>query len=439
MKKILITSLLIVSVTSCFSQTFNNQRIDSLFQILEKKDKFMGSIAVSENGKLLYTKAIGYSDVENLKKATVKTKYKIGSISKMFTASLIFKAIEENKLTLGQTLDSYYPQIENSKKITIENLLNHRSGIHNFTNEENLRSDVFIAKPKSDEEMIAIISKFKSDFEPNSKAEYSNSNYVILSYILEKIYKKSYSAVLDSKIITPLGLKNTYFGNKTKNQNDEAYSYHFTDKWEKGTDTDPSIPMGAGAIVSNPTDLTLFIEGLFNGKIVSEKSLSLMKTLTQNFGMGMFEVPYLEHKGYGHTGGIDDFRSILAYYPDEKLSVAITSNGMIYPNNNILKCALSSYFNKPFEMPTFNLLELKPEVLDLYTGQYSSTEIPIKIDITRNENKLFAQATGQPAFPLDATETNIFKFDQAGIVLEFNTDKKQMVLKQGGKEFVFSK
>ena len=117
MKRILITSLLIVSITSCFSQTLNNQRIDSLFQILEKKDKFMGSIAVSENGKLLYTKAIGYADVENLKKATVGTKYKIGSISKMFTASLIFNAIEENKLTLGQTLDAYYPQIENSKKI----------------------------------------------------------------------------------------------------------------------------------------------------------------------------------------------------------------------------------------------------------------------------------------------------------------------------------
>lgn len=439
MKKILITSLLILSAATCFSQTFNTQRIDSLFQILEKKDKFMGSIAVSQNGKLLYTKAVGYSDVENSKKADTKTKYKIGSISKMFTASLIFKAIEENKLTLSQTLEAYYPQIENSKIITIENLLNHRTGIHNFTNEEDLRSDSFITKPKSEKEMIAIISKFKSDFEPNSKAEYSNSNYVILSYILEKIYKKPYSAVLDSKITKPLGLKNTYFGGKTNNKNDEAYSYHFTDKWEKGTDTDPSIPMGAGAIVSNPTDLTIFIEQLFNSKIISEKSLLLMKTLNQNFGMGMFEVPYFEHIGYGHTGGVDDFRSVLTYYPNEKLSVAITSNGMIYSNNNVLKCALSSYFNKPFEMPTFNSVELKPEVLDLYTGQYSSTAIPIKIDITRNENKLVAQATGQPSFPLDATATNVFKFEQAGIVLEFNPEKKQMTLKQGGKEFLFTK
>ena len=90
-------------------------------------------------------------------------------------------------------------------------------------------------------------------------------------------------------------------------------------------------------------------------------------------------------------------------------------------------------------MPTFNSLELKPEVLDLYIGQYSSTAIPIKIDITRNENKLVAQATGQPSFPLDATATNVFKFEQAGIVLEFNPEKKQMTLKQGGKEFLFTK
>ncbi|MCC9070131.1 beta-lactamase family protein [Flavobacterium sp. F-65] len=439
MKKNLITSLLILSVTICFSQTFNNQRMDSLFQALEKNNKFMGSLAVSQNGKLLYAKAIGYSDIENAKKADIKTKYKIGSISKMFTASLTFKAIEENKLTLNQTLDVYYPQIENSKKITIENLLNHRSGIHNFTNDEYCRSDAFNTKPKSEIEMIEIISKFKSDFEPNSKAEYSNSNYVILSYILEKIYKKPYSAVLDSKIVKPLGLKNTYFGGPIKIQNDEAYSYHFNDKWEKAIETDPSIPMGAGAIVSNPTDLTIFIEQLFKNKIVSEKSLALMKTINQNFGMGMFQFPSAEHKSYGHTGGVDDFRSILTYYPDEKLSVAITSNGVVYSNNSILLCALSSYFNTPFVIPTFKVLNLEPEVLDLYTGQYSSSQIPIKIDITRNENKLFGQATGQAAFPLEATEKTIFKFEQAGVVIEFNVDKKQLILKQGGKEFIFTK
>jgi D-alanyl-D-alanine carboxypeptidase len=439
MKKILITGLLILSTTISFSQTFNKQRMDSLFQTLEKNDKFMGSIAVSENGKLLYTKAIGYSDLENSKKADATTKYKIGSISKMFTATLILKAIEENKLTLNQTLDAYFPQIENSKKITISNLLNHRSGIANFTDEEYCRTDEFNTAPKSEKEMVEVIAKLKSDFEPNSEGEYSNSNYVLLSYILEKVYKKTYSTILETKIVKPLGLKNTYFGGKTQINNNEAFSYRYKNEWEKGTETDPSIPMGAGAIVSNPTDLTIFIEQLFKGKLISAKSLSLMQTINQKYGMGMFEFPYYENKSYGHTGGIDEFQSVLTYFPNEKLAVAITSNARVYPNNSILTCALSSYFNKPFEMPSFNYLKLKPEVLDLYAGQYSSLQIPIKIDVTQNDNKLFAQATGQSAFPLEATQTNIFKFDQAGIVLEFNADKKEMILKQGGKEFLFTK
>lgn len=128
MKKFLILSLLIITNTVCFSQTFKSQRLDSLFLVLEKNNKFMGSIAVSQNGKLLYSNTIGYSDVENSKKADFKTKYRIGSISKMFTASLILKAIEENKISLNQTLDKYFPGIENSKQITIGNMLNHKSG-----------------------------------------------------------------------------------------------------------------------------------------------------------------------------------------------------------------------------------------------------------------------------------------------------------------------
>ena len=199
MKKILTSSLLAFIATTCFSQTFNKQRLDSLFQVLEKNDKFMGSIAVSKNGELLYSNAIGYSDVETSKKATSETKYRVGSISKMFTAALILKAVEENKLALNETLDKYFPHIENSKKITISNLLNHRSGIHNFTNDSIYMG--YSTVYKSQKEMVEIIAKGKSDFEPNSKADYSNSNYVLLSYILEKIYKTNYAAILNTKII----------------------------------------------------------------------------------------------------------------------------------------------------------------------------------------------------------------------------------------------
>lgn len=437
MKKLLSLSFIFFITTVSFAQTFNKQRLDSLFQILEKKDKFMGSIAISQDGKIIYTNTIGFADIETSKKATNQTKYRIGSISKMFTASLILKAVEEEKIKLNQTLDKYFPEIENSKKITIENLLNHRSGIHNFTNDSIYLS--YNTQFKSQKEIIGIIVNGKSDFEPNTKAEYSNSNYVLLSYILEKIYQQDYATILNRKIIKPLKLKNTYFGGKTNISNNESYSYYFDKKWVKDKETDMSIPMGAGALVSNPTDLTIFIEQLFAGKIISEKSLALMKTIKDKYGMGMFEFPYYEKKSFGHTGGIDGFQSVLSYFPEEKLAIALTSNGIQYANNNILLCALSCYFKRAFVIPTFEEVAINPEILNSYLGQYASSQIPLKITITQKENKLFAQATGQPEFPLEAATVNSFKFDPAGIVLEFNANKKEMTLKQGGKEFLFTK
>lgn len=420
-----------------FAQNLNTAKLDSLFQILETKDKFMGSIAVSENGKLLYTKSIGKDDLESNKHSTIATKYRIGSISKMFTSCLIFKAIEENKLNLNQTIDIYFPTVENAKKITIGNLLNHRSGIHNFTNDEEYLK--YNTQPKSEKEMVEIISKGKSDFEPDSKGDYSNSNYVLLSYILEKTYKKPYKEILNIKIVKPLGLKNTYFGGKTNIQNNECYSYNYTTKWEKETETDMSIPMGAGAVVSNPTDLVVFINNLFSNKIITEKSLEQMKTIKDNYGMGLFQIPFYDKKSFGHTGGIDGFRSVVSFFPDNKLSIALTSNGMLYNNNDIIIAALSCYYGKPFDIPTFKTIELKTEDLDKYLGEYSSAEIPLKLTITKDNLKLFAQATGQSAFPLDPTENDKFEFMAAGIKIEFKPVENQMILNQGGKKFIFTK
>lgn len=434
-KLFIITSLLLIG--NLYSQSFNKVKLDSLFQLLELKDKYMGSIAISENGNLIYTNAVGKDDIENNKKSTILTKYRIGSISKTFTATLIFKAIEENKLTLNQTIDKYFPIIANAKKITIGNLLNHRSGIHNFTNDNDYLE--YNTLPKTEEEMLAIIAKGKSDFEPNSKAEYSNSNFVLLSYILEKIYNRKYSEILLETIVKPLGLKNTYFGGKINLQNDECLSYSYSDKWEKEPETDMSIPMGAGGIVSNPTDLVIFIENLFNGKIISEKSLVQMKTIQDKYGMGLFKTPFYHKIGFGHTGGIDGFGSVLSYFPDHKLAIALTSNGVNYENNNIMIAALSCVFNKKFEIPTFKIIDLKTKDLDKYLGEYSNTTFPLAITIIKKDTKLFAKATGQSEFPLDATEKDTFEFSMAGIKLLFNVAEKQMTIIQAGMKNVLSK
>ncbi|RKS02593.1 serine hydrolase [Flavobacterium sp. 102] len=429
--------LFLFFVSVSFAQQLNTVKLDSLFAVLEAKNKYMGSIAVRENGKIIYTKAVGKVDIGLKQKVTTATKYRIGSITKMFTSCLIFKAVEENKLTLDKTIDVYFPSVPNANKITVGNLLNHRSGIYNFTNSGEFMS--YYTQPKTEAEMVAIIAKSKSVFEPNSKADYSNSNYVLLSYILEKVYKKPYKEILSEKIVKPLGLKNTYLGSKTNLANNECYSFSFTETWNHEKETDMSIPMGAGAIVSNPTDLTIFIENLFAGKVITTKSLDQMKTIQEDYGMGIFEIPFNDKKGYGHTGGIDGFTSVLTYFPDNKLSVAITSNGSVYPNNDILLAVMKNYYQIPFEIPTFKAVELSSEDLDKYLGNYNSQELVMKISVTKKGNKLFAQATGQGEFPLEATETDVFEFVQAGIKLKFNVADKQMTLEQGGGKFIFFK
>ncbi|OFX74989.1 MAG: peptidase [Bacteroidetes bacterium GWE2_29_8] len=438
-RKILtIIILLGLTIGNSYSQEIiNTLKLDSLFKILDENNKFMGSIAISHNGKIIYSKTIGYDDIKTNKKSSINSKYRIGSISKMFTASLIFKAIEEKKIKLSQTIDKFFPSIENANKITISNLLNHRSGIYSFTDEKNYLKWNTI--PKSENEMIEIIAKGKSKFEPDSKAEYSNSNYILLSYILEKIYNQSFNIILGEKIIKPLELKNTYLGRKININENECLSYKLIINWTKEPETDISIPLGAGGIVSNPIDLVKFIEELFAEKIINKKSLEQMTKIKDNYGMGIFQFPFYEKKGYGHTGGIDGFSSILAYFNDDDLAIALTSNATNFDNNNIVIGALSAYFNRPYDIPSFKNVELKSEDLDKYLGIYSSKQIPLKITINKENSILTAQASGQPSFSLNATDNDTFKFDPAGITIIFKTEQKQMILKQGTGEYIFNK
>jgi len=185
-------------------------KIDSLLEAYNKNNEFMGSIILSQNGKTVYENTVGFSDVKTKKKVNANTKYRIGSVTKSFTATLIFKAIEENKLKLNGTIENYFPNVKNANKITIAHLLQHRSGIHSFTKDKWFFDNR--TKHISSEDMLSKISKYESDFEPNSKGEYSNSNYFLLALILEKTYNTSYENLLQEKICKPLQLNNTYSG-----------------------------------------------------------------------------------------------------------------------------------------------------------------------------------------------------------------------------------
>jgi CubicO group peptidase (beta-lactamase class C family) len=370
--------------------------------------------------------------------ATEKTKYRIGSITKTFTTVLIFQLIEEGKLSLTTTLDKFFPTVQNAKIITISNLLGHRSGIHNFTDDPDYLT--WMTMPKSKEEMISTISKNKPDFAPDTKAQYSNSNFVLLGFIVEKLRKKLYSQILDERIVKKVGLTDTYFGKAADLKNNECFSYQWTNnEWKREPETDMSIPHGAGAIVSTPTDLVKFMEALFAGRLVKESSLLKMKTIVDGYGMGLFQVPFGSKRAFGHNGGIDGFSSNTAYFPEDSLAIAYCTNGQRYPMNDILIGILSIYYNRAYSIPNFNapVFLIDASELDQYIGIYSSSQLPLKITISKKDGALIAQATGQASFPLDPSERDKFKFDRAGVVLEFTPAAGEMTLKQGGGVFKF--
>lgn len=429
---------------SCFfvstltnAQQFDTNKLDLYFSSLEKANKFMGTVAVSKNEKIIYSRSIGYSNFENNTRSNANTKYRIGSISKTFTAVLIMKAVEEKKLDLAQHIDKFFPSLTNASAITIGHLLSHRSGVHDFTDDENYVNWCYT--PKSEKEMMAFIEKGGSNFQPDTKSEYSNSNYVLLTYILEKTYKTPYATLLKKCITDPFSLKNTYFGGSINTSNNEAKSYTFEDNWKVAKETDISIPLGAGGIVSNPLDLIKFSDALFSGKILKAESLALMENIQDGHGLGLFKQPFYDKQGFGHRGGIDKFTAVFSYFPSDHISFALTSNGSNYNNNEVAVTVLNAIFGKPFEIPEFSTYQINAEELAKYNGVYASAQIPIKITITNDGKNLTAQADGQASMQLECTAENIFKFDKAGIVLEFKPAENVMILKQGGGQYIFNK
>ena len=434
------TALLIIALCgAAFSQTLDKAKLDKFLDTLSEKNKAMGSLAIAKDGKILYTRAIGYSHINGAEKtaSSPATKYRIGSITKMFTAVMVMQLVEEGKLKLTDTLDKFFPQIPNASKITIEQMLSHRSGIHSFTSDADFGT--WMMNPKTPTELLEIIAKGKPDFEPDARGAYSNANYILLGYIVEKADKQPYQTALKERITSKIGLKDTYLGGKTNIKNNETFSFNYSDGWKVATETDLSIPSGAGSIVSTPTDLTKFIQAVFDLKLVSQASLDRMKTFKDRYGFGMMPFPLDGKTVIGHGGGIDGFNAMLFYLPEEKLAVAYASNGKAYSPNNVILGVMAIYWGKPFTIPTFETVNVPSEVLDKYVGVYASAEFPLKITVTREGATLTAQATGQSAFPLDATAQDKFKFDQAGIVMEFDAAKNQMTLTQGGRVTVFTK
>lgn len=435
-KKIVLLSVLFIT-SVVFSQQTKFQKIDSLLTFLSSNNKFMGSVALRENDKIVFAKAYGYAEVESNKKLETDTKLKIGSITKTFTAVMIMQLIEEKKLTLETKLSAFYPKIINADKITIHHLLHHRTGIPDYLNDDETIAEK-IYSDNSRTEMIDRIIKYESAFEPNSKHKYSNSNYYLLGAIIETSTKKSYTENLNSRIVKKLNLKNTLVPIKTDLKNNESFSYLYDGKtWQKTPEWNNSLAFAAGDIAATPSDLTAFMRGLFEGKLITLASLELMKTMEDYYGKGLVIAPFGEKKFYGHTGGIESFRAVVGYNDQENFGVSLLLNGDNYNRNDIMIGVLSLYYGQDYSFPNLKNLVIDDAILQKYTGVYASKTVPLKITITTEKGQLFAQATGQSSFPLSAKNETEFNFTPAGIKMIFS--ENTFTIKQGGTENVFTK
>lgn len=419
------------------AQSTDQRPLDNFLDTLGQHDKFMGAIVIRDKGKEVYAHTVGHTHLDQGTLATAHTQYRIGSISKTITATLVLKAVEEGRLELSHSVDTFFLSIPHADQITLAQLLNHHSGIHNFTGDPDFAQ--WRTEPKTEGEMVGIIAQGGSDFEPGTQGEYSNSNYVLLSYILQKVYAKPYAQILKEQIIDPLQLKETQFGDEHIPDGEKVRSYTFEVQWNPVTDTDASIPMGAGAILMSAHDLARFVEALYGGKLLSRPSLETMLTITDGYGMGVFKTELMGRATYTHDGKIDGFNAIYYYFPGEQLTYVMLSNAENYNLPLLHRTMIAPYLDLPLDLPELALYKVSPTELQALGGRYTSTDSPLVITISEREGKLLAQPEGQRIYTMDAAGPNRFQHDKSGVTLEFDTTQQTMTMAQGGQELHFTR
>jgi len=411
-----------------YSQPLDIAKLDSLLSVLGSRNLATGSVAISLNGKIKYQRAIGFASLDAEKRipADVNTAYRIGSATKMFTAVMVFQLVDERKILLAQSLDAFFPELPDAGNITIRDMLYHRSGLHDYTRDTDFEN--WMDQPKTQEALLALIREKGTDFKPGEKADYSNTNYLVLGYIIEKVCKMPYAEALKSRIISRLRLKHTYYGRAI--DANEANSYKYVEgNWNKQRATSPTLHSGAGSIVSTATDLVTFLDALFACRLVSCKSLEQMKSLNDGYGMGLFPDKYGSRRSFGHNGRIEEFYTAAWHFPDNKLSLTYCTNGINYPRTDIIEGILKICFGEQYQVPFTQTINLKDTDLDKYLGEYTAPQMGIVVHCKKDKGKLSVETQGK-AFEVVPIAPNYFQHAAAGYYFEFFPGNGELLIKE---------
>src|SRR5580704_18443146 len=283
-------------------------RMDQVVQSYVAGKRFMGTVLLAQGDKILLDKGYGYANLEWQIPDSPDAKFRLGSITKQFTSASILLLEERGKLKTDDPVKKYMPDAPAAwDKVTIYNLLTHTSGIASFTGFPDYASTE--AAPTTPEKLVARFRDKPLEFQPGEKWNYSNSGYVLLGYLIEKISQQSYSEFVQENILTPLGMKDSGYDSNSAIILHRASGYAPS---AKGTIhagyIDMSIPFSAGALYSTTEDLLRWEQGLMGGKLLSAASLAKMTTPFKNdyaFGLAVHAVN--GHKVIEHGGGIEGF------------------------------------------------------------------------------------------------------------------------------------
>jgi CubicO group peptidase (beta-lactamase class C family) len=411
-------------------------RMDQIVQSYASAKTFMGTVLVARGSEVLLSKAYGMANLEWDVPNTPSTKFRLGSVTKQFTAASILLLEERGKLKVEDPVKKYMPDAPAAwDKVTIFHLLTHTSGIPSFTGFADYnQTEPFETTP---EKLVARFRDKPLEFEPGAKWNYSNSGYVLLGYLIEKISGQSYASFVQENVFTPLGMKDSGYDSNFKIIPRRASGYTPSkDGPVNAGFIHMSIPFSAGSLYSTTEDLFKWERGLFGGKVLSASSLQKMTTPFKDdyaFGLGVHTTS--GHKVIDHGGGIEGFNTHLAYYPEDQLTVIVLAN-LNGPASDIAgkigAVALGQTVQLPSERKEITLPVAK---LSGFVGTYELAP-GINLTITLDGTQLMTELTGQNKIPIFAQSENLFFLKVVDAQLEFGKDEKgaYVILHQGGRD-----
>jgi CubicO group peptidase (beta-lactamase class C family) len=433
----MLRSFAIVALLTLACSAQDTARMELVIQSYAANKTFMGSVLVARGSEIVLSKGYGSADLEWDVPNSPSTKFRLGSITKQFTAASVLLLEERGKLKVEDAVKKYLPEAPAAwDKITIYNLLTHTSGIPNFTSfPEYPKLEPF---PITTEKLVAVFRDKPLDFQPGEKYSYSNSGFVLLGYLIEKISRQSYEKFLQENIFTPLGMKDSGYDSNSALIPRRASGYtHGPNGFRNAGYVNMTIPFSAGALYSTTEDLLRWEQGLFGAKLLSPVSLQKMTTpFKDDYAFGLLVQTRSGRKVIWHNGGIEGFNTHLEYFPDTKIAVAVLGNvNGTAPDEIGQKLGALANGDKITLPSERKEITVAPSILSGYVGVYQFTP-RASMTITLNGGQLISQMSGQGKVPLFPESATMFFAKVVDAEVEFGKDDKgsYLILHQGGRD-----